>query len=216
MNLIAWSPHECGCLLACASSDGSVSVLEFKDSAPQAAAAGGNAASSLFDHKIFAAHAIGANAVSWAPSILPGQLEKAAPAGQPAPPVRRFATGGSDCLVKLWEFSPATGSYEPLVTLSGHADWVRDVSWSPSMLSKSYIASASQDKSVKIWTLAAGQDPAQEGNWRSQTLSFEVVIWRVSWSLSGNILAVSGGDNKVSLWKERVRDGGWELVKMID
>jgi protein transport protein SEC13 len=34
---------------------------------------------------------------------------------------------------------------------------------------------------------------------------FDTVLWRVSWSLSGNILAVSGGDNKVSLWKENLK-----------
>ena len=30
--------------------------------------------------------------------------------------------------------------------------------------------------------------------------TFEDVVWHVSWSVSGNILAVSGGDNKV-VWR---------------
>lgn len=205
MNLITWSPHDCGCLLACASSDGLVSVLEFKDN-------------STWDHKFFQAHAVGANAVSWAPSILPGTLEKASAPGTSSPntPTRRLASAGSDTLVRLWEYSAATGSYAPLAELSGHTDWVRDVAWSPTILSKSYIASASQDKTVRIWTLAAGADPGGEGSWKCTVLNFECVLWRVSWSLSGNVLAVSGGDNKVSLWKERVRDGGWECVKSIE
>jgi len=46
-------------------------------------------------------------------------------------------------------------------------------------------------------------------------LEFDNVVWRVSWSPSGNILAVSGGDNKVSLWKENLR-GQWEKVKDIE
>ena len=29
--------------------------------------------------------------------------------------------------------------------------------------------------------------------------TFEDVVWHVSWSVSGNILAVSGGDNKVCM-----------------
>ena len=29
--------------------------------------------------------------------------------------------------------------------------------------------------------------------------TFEDVVWHVSWSVSGNILAVSGGDNKVGI-----------------
>jgi hypothetical protein len=34
-------------------------------------------------------------------------------------------------------------------------------------------------------------------------------VWRVSWSVMGNILAVSQGDNRVSLWKEAL-DGSWK------
>ena len=36
---------------------------------------------------------------------------------------------------------------------------------------------------------------------------FPDAVWRVSWSLAGNILAVSCGDGKVSLWKEGVGKG---------
>ncbi len=206
VNLISWSPHEAGCILACASSDGSVSVLQFKDNTPN-----------TWEPQIFPAHAIGVNSVSWAPSILPGQLEKAATSqNQQQQPVRRFVTGGSDCLVKIWEFNAGGNSYTPMVTLNGHTDWVRDVAWSPTILAKSYIASASQDKTVRIWTMPSGADPSQEQNWKCTILNFECVLWRVSWSLSGNALAVSGGDNKVTLWKERVRDGGWECIKTID
>lgn len=41
------------------------------------------------------------------------------------------------------------------------------------------------------------------------------MAWRASWSLSGNVLAVSTGDNKVSLWKEKLT-GGWENIKTIE
>ena len=40
---------------------------------------------------------------------------------------------------------------------------------------------------------------------------FPDVVWRVSWSLAGNILAVSCGDGKVTLWKENLK-GVWECV----
>ena len=45
-----------------------------------------------------------------------------------------------------------------------------------------------------IWTC---DDPA--GNtWTAKLLhKFNDVVWHVSWSITGNILAVSGGDNKV-------------------
>ena len=85
------------------------------------------------------------------------------------------------------------------------------MAWSPTVLQKSYIASASQDKTVRIWT----SDQASGGQWASKVLNFEAPVWRVSWSLSGNVLAVSCADNKVSLWQENLR-GEWECVKSIE
>lgn len=53
------------------------------------------------------------------------------------------------------------------------------------------------------------------GDWQlAKTLEFDAVTWRVSWSLSGNVLAVSGGDNKVTLWKEDLK-GNWEMVREV-
>jgi protein transport protein SEC13 len=122
-------------------------VLEFKDNS--------------MDHKIFQAHGIGVNSVSWAPSTSAGSLVSST-GGQTAGGQRRFVTGGSDNLVKFWAWDPASQSYkqegEPLV---GHGDWVRDVAWSPSVLQRSYVASASQDKTVRIWT----SDPSNPTVW---------------------------------------------------
>ena len=140
---------------------------------------------------------MGVNAVSWSPALAPGQLTSASLAGQPQAPLRRFVTGGSDSLVKLWSHNATTNSYDNICTLTGHTDWVRDVAWSPTPLSKSYIASASQDHTVRIWTCAAGADQADASNWKSEVLEFEVVVWRCSWSMAGNVLAVSGGDNRM-------------------
>lgn len=39
------------------------------------------------------------------------------------------------------------------------------------------------------------------------------MVWRVSWSVSGNVLAVSSGDGKVSLWKENLK-GAFEEVSV--
>lgn len=36
-------------------------------------------------------------------------------------------------------------------------------------------------------------------------------MWNVSWSLTGNILAVSGGDNKISLWREN-NESQWSMI----
>lgn len=65
---------------------------------------------------------------------------------------------------------------------------------------------------MKIWS----QRP--DGMWASnpetQTLRFSCPVWRLSWSIMGNILAVSQGDHKVSLWKEGV-DGKWKNLSEL-
>jgi protein transport protein SEC13 len=177
-------------------------VLEFKENSSP------TTSSSPFEHTIFPAHGLGVNAVSWAPAASPGSVVSSSPTGAAN---RRFVTGGCDNTLKIWAYDPATQGYklerEPL---TGHADWVRDVAWSPTVLQKSYIASASQDKTVRIWTSEGGSL-----EWSSKVLNFDAVVWRVSWSLSGNVLAVSAQDNKVTLWKENLR-GEWELVKTME
>ncbi|KAL4065763.1 WD40-repeat-containing domain protein [Scleroderma yunnanense] len=211
VNSVSWAPHELGATLACASSDGKVSVLTFKDDGKWSA-------------DIFNAHAIGCNAISWAPATQPGSLiHPQQPGTHPPTSFKRFASAGCDNLVKIWCFREDTQSWVEEETLEGHTDWVRDVAWAPNIgLPRSYIATASQDKTVLIWTkdspnaqwVKAALDPSASATSPSAvTLSgkFPDVVWRVSWSVAGNILAVSCGDGKVTLWKENVQ-GTWECV----
>ena len=202
VNSISWAPHEYGPILACASSDGKVSVLTFKDDG-------------TWDAPLFVAHSIGCNAVSWAPPYLPTSLSSPNGAQQAALEPQKFATGGCDGLVKIWMLNPSTQIWELSETLEGgHTDWVRDVAYSPSIgLARTYLASAGQDRVVNVWT----QDGAK-GTWKQHTLDpsgnggkFNGPIWRVSWSIGGNVLAVTAGDGKVTLWKENLK-GCWECV----
>lgn len=181
-------------------------------------------ANNQWQQVVFQAHSTGANAVSWAPSAaLPGSIARKDGAQQNLT-TRRFVTGGCDNAVKIWQSEgsssgpaqPQTQSqtYTHTATLpSGHADWVRDVAWSPTLLSKTYIASASQDKTVRIWT---STNPSDASSWQlAKVLEFgDQVCWRVSWSLSGNILAVSSGDGRVTLWRENLR-GEWDCIKEV-
>jgi protein transport protein SEC13 len=182
VNAVAWAPHEAGCLLAAASSDGAVSVLELSPAAAHAQAgqqqAGAPAA--FAQVALFPAHGLGANCVSWAPGCAPGAVAgQQAQGQQQREPVRRFVTGGSDCAVKVWELkggNPAAAAVgqaapvEPVLVceLLGHTDWVRDVAWSSTVLRKSYIASASQDKTVRIWTSENGCESLFSLHWRER------------------------------------------------
>lgn len=204
VNSVQWAPREFGPMLACASSDGTISILKRtadKDWEPR---------------KISNAHQHGVNAISWAPPISsvstiyrPNHAnsgtatsnDAAAMLSRPTP-VKRFVSGGCDNMVKIWKWSEEGEKWIEERQLDGHTDWVRDVAWAPSIgLPKWYIASCSQDKKVIIWINNEG--PNAPTDWEQRTLEdFDNIVWHVSWSLMGNILAVSCGENKVSLWKE--------------
>jgi len=162
----------------------------------------------------FIAHKGGCNAVSWAPNPVTNSNNN----NNNSQGLRldgRFVSAGCDNKVRIWRFDSGLGQWvEHNSKFAGddnnHGDWVRDVSWAPSMgLPNNTIASASEDKTVQIWT----EDT--NGLWKkTKTLTFDQKVWRVSWSVMGNILAVAQGDNKVSLWKEAA-DGDWKTLSTV-
>lgn len=215
VNSVQWAPREYGLMLACASGDGSISILRKTDDNDD-----------WESRKIKNAHGVGVNAISWAPPIaavstifrptnanqsqvphsdsnygvsMAGELSSALMSKPKL--VKRFVSGGCDSLVKVWKFIEESDKWVEERQLDGHTDWVRDVAWAPSSgLPKWYIASCSQDKKVIIYTNNEGPN----GNeWESKVLrDFNDIVWHVSWSVLGNVLAVSSGDNRISLWKE--------------
>lgn len=195
VNSVCFAPHEFGLMLACASSDGSISIISSTGDGTWDA------------KKITNAHSSGCNAVSWANAIAPSSLVEQS--GRQLV-IKRFVSGGCDNLVKIWKESE-DGQWVAEHKLEGHNDWVRDVAWAPSIgLPKSIIASCSQDCSVIIWT-----NDGTNNTWTSTILyQFKDVVWHVSWSVTGNILAVSGGDNKVTLWKESLA-GTWVCISDV-
>jgi len=221
VNSIAFAPHEYGFVLACGSSDGQISLLT------------GNSDGS-WSAETFLAHKLGVNAVSWAPfssagSLLSNAAQNATGVDSSSP---RLVSGGCDSKVKVWIIRPtpsssssssasSTSSSNPQSqnasvatmehTLEDHVDWVRDVQWAPNIgLPTNTIASASQDGKVIIWTQEVTD--AGKSSWQKHTLEpFNETVWRVSWSLTGNILAVTSGDSKVTLWKEAL-DHQWKCI----
>ncbi|XP_046393101.1 protein SEC13 homolog [Ischnura elegans] len=192
VNSIRWAPSEYGLILACGSSDGAISILthvggtnwEFK--------------------KIANAHTIGCNAVTWCPATYVSLSTSDMPATRTAL-VKRIVSGGCDNLVKIWREDDDRWVEE--TKLEGHSDWVRDVAWAKYIgLPRTVIASCSQDRRVIIWS------SDNFVSWSALVLkTFEDVVWSVSWSITGHVLAVSGGDNKVTLWKEN-EDGRWNCI----
>lgn len=205
VNSVSWAPSEEDLVLGIASSSGEVTVLSHKPS--------GDWAASTFE-----ASKLGVNALSWAPS-----------SSSPY----RLATGACDNEVRVWVWDGAEGWREDTVVRtdgneSVHRDWVRDVAFSPLGSGSSphpLLASCGEDRCVYVWHFEEeshsqqgeeGEEAAVHGRWVPTLVQrFNTPVWRVSWSLSGFVLAVSCGDQSVSMWKRDV-DGHWVEVTELE
>ena len=200
VNSIAWCPWEYGLAFATASADGSVAVTTFK---------GGNSWERKVIHR---AHLYGANAVSWAPATSPATLASGPAVDSAQLAAKRIVSGGCDDKVKIWREGD-DGEWIEVHEASGHSDWVRDVAWRPNVgIPSNTIASCSEDKTVLIWTQDMDGKPWKVGF----TLNMGAPVWRLSWSLTGSLLAVACADNSVSLFKENADDGEWVLVNSLN
>eukprot|EP00406_Dinophysis_acuminata_P011765 CAMPEP_0179229542 /NCGR_PEP_ID=MMETSP0797-20121207/10385_1 /TAXON_ID=47934 /ORGANISM="Dinophysis acuminata, Strain DAEP01" /LENGTH=343 /DNA_ID=CAMNT_0020936609 /DNA_START=67 /DNA_END=1098 /DNA_ORIENTATION=- len=187
VNDVEFCPWEYGLRLACASSDGTVSILTHNPNDQQ------------WRRMAFPAHPCGAQTVSWAP--LPQQDNAT------QPPTMRLATGGCDNCVAVWKYENEQWCQEgPLGP--PHTDWVRAVAWRPD--SQCILASAGWDKTAVIWRQEMEGQP-----WR-QICKFTLAdkVEGLAWSVTGSILAVSFGEGETVLYKETA-DGSYEEIGKV-
>jgi protein transport protein SEC13 len=198
INGITFGPHEYGLIAAAASSDGRVSILQHQPSG-------------TWSVEYLQDCPVGVNGVSFCPY---GAYFDPAEPDMPESP--RIVTAGCDSHIRIWVCKNGIWSVESTSASSEsavvHTDWIRDVSWAPSLLpNHCMIASCSEDRSVLIWN----QNQTTK-EWIPTLLhTFNVPVWRVSWSVTGHVLAVSSGDSDVTLWKEGF-DGTWSQVGTVD
>lgn len=83
----------------------------------------------------------------------------------------------------------ASGNIALTKTLSGHSNVV----WSIAFNSNGYLASGSEDKTIKLWNLPAGElQSTLEGHTGT--------VWSIAFSPDGQTLASGSNDNTVKLW----------------
>jgi nucleoporin SEH1 len=111
----------------------------------------------------------------------------------------------------IWGYHPEARRWVKVCVLcGGHA---MDVDWAPN-IGRGYhlIAVASGDGIVRIFKVKINaQDASAEVTVAAELKAHKGEVWRVSWNLTGTILASSGDDGKVLLWKCAFK-GEWELA----
>lgn len=213
VNDVSFAPHEYGLILAGCSSDGRVSILTH-----------GVEDENDWVVEYIQDNLLGVNSVSWAPytSYEGSVSEGEGTASSTTKSQMRIVTGGCDNKIRFWTKSTSGGGMswtedstnQPISSSSAtHSDWIRDVAWSPSIIpDTNIIASCSEDRTVIIWTQIGGV-----GNeWNGKVLhAFEDPVWRVSWNMTGSVLAVSSGDSSVTLWKQDMNQE-WIQVSSVE
>ncbi len=98
-----------------------------------------------------------------------------------------FASGGSDCLVKVWDFMET----ECVAALAGHSAPVLSVCFSPC---GEYLASGGFDRAVIVWDLSSQTQIARLSN------DHDGAVYCVTFSLDGTCLASSSSDTTIRLY----------------
>lgn len=141
MNCCCFSPQEYGLILFCGSSDGLISIHDYKSNLTNI---------SLDDNwtsVIFPAHTFGVTSISCGSSKLSSDCIYSNNLGADIAPLS-FVSGGIDNLIKVWSAGSShhgfdVNSFNIEEVLEGHDDVVRDVAWRPcSNTNNDIIASA--------------------------------------------------------------------------
>ncbi|CAL8081535.1 unnamed protein product [Orchesella dallaii] len=185
VNSVAWAPHQNGLMLACGSADGDISMFKFIDGM-------------WWVSKIHNAHAISCNSVSWAPAPVQNFGEVVSS--------KRIVSGGGDKMVKIWREEQDQWVEE--FRLESHMNCVKEVAWAPAVgfgSNKMQIASIADDHCLIIWT------KVEQGWLREFVYLFQDPVQHINWNYVGEVLSVSAGVDKISLWKKS-EAGNWECI----
>ncbi len=104
-----------------------------------------------------------------------------------------LASGSRDNTIIMWMIVEEGGEVKAAATrtLMGHTGWVRGIAMSPDDV---YVASASGDKTVRVWEVATGQPlRVLEGHTSDVT--------RAAWSRDGEWIVSGSEDKSVRVWR---------------
>jgi elongator complex protein 2 len=146
-----------------------------------------------------------------------------------------LAVAGTMTAVQIYVRAEEEGKFEMQATLSGHEGWVRSLDFLARPGKDLLLASASQDKYVRLWRFGRGEDGGEEpakkalsnkahrvgGEAKQYKVTFEALlvghedwIYSAKWGpLAGEseapTLLTASADNSLSLWSVEEASGLW-------
>lgn len=98
-----------------------------------------------------------------------------------------LVSGSDDFTMFLWK---PESSKTPVARLTGHQQLINDVKFSPDMR---YIASASFDKSIRLWN-------GKDGKFVATLRGHVQRVYQLAWSADSRLLASSSADSTCKVW----------------
>uniref|UniRef100_A0A663LUK6 SEH1 like nucleoporin n=1 Tax=Athene cunicularia TaxID=194338 RepID=A0A663LUK6_ATHCN len=201
---VKFAPKHMGLMLATCSADGVVRIYEAPDVM--------NLSQWSLQHEISCK--LSCSCISWNPS--------SSRAHSPM-----IAVGSDDnspnilAKVQIYEYNENTRKYAKAEALMTVTDPVHDIAFAPN-LGRSFHILAVATKDVRIFTLkplrkelsTSGGLTKFEIHIVAQFDNHNSQVWRVSWNITGTVLASSGDDGCVRLWKANYMDN-WKCTGIL-
>jgi Tol biopolymer transport system component len=125
-------------------------------------------------------------------SVLQGHADELTAAAFSPDGSQRIVTASTDNTARVWDWSGIAA--KPLITLQAHTKGIRSVALSPD---GQYIATASQDTTVRIWNAATGGAPIQTLQANTEP------VYSVAFSPDGRLLVTASRDSVARVWDWR-------------
>ncbi|KAL3858692.1 hypothetical protein ACJMK2_008983 [Sinanodonta woodiana] len=126
--------------------------------------------------------------------------------------------------VQIYEYNDSTRKWNKVETIARIADPVYDLAFAPNLGGRNSHLLAIASKNLKIISIEPlRRDPTLSGQSGFTKFDMKEVaefneheqqVWRVSWNVTGTVLASSGDDSSVRLWKANYL-GSWKCIAVL-